>query len=89
MGELAIRRATPTDLRPIARLYEYYVTHSAITFDLEPRGAKRWRTWLDGFAATGPYQLFVAEDESGTLGYAGMNFLLGKRQYNHFIDVLL
>ena len=41
-----------------------------LTFDLEPRTLGQRQQWLDGFAATGRYQCFVAAKDGRAIGWA-------------------
>ena len=86
MTELAIRRAEPRDLDPLARLYDYYVVQTPITFDLEPFGTEGRRSWLEGFGETGRHQLFVAEGPTGVLGYAASQTFRPKAAYQSSVE---
>jgi len=81
MVEVSTRPASPRDLEPIARLYDHYIVHTPITFDLEAQGVEGRQRWFDAFALTGPHQLYVAEDETGLLGYAASQPLRPKAAY--------
>jgi phosphinothricin acetyltransferase len=51
-------------------VYNHYVRESAITFDIEPRTLSQRQAWLDGFAADGRYQCFVAVRNGQAVGWA-------------------
>jgi len=70
MAEAEIRLAEPRDLTALAGIYDHYIEHSAITFDLEPLGAEGRRAWFEGFAATGRHRLYVADAGETAVGYA-------------------
>jgi len=70
VAEVRIRPAEPRDLAALAGIYDHYIEHSAITFDLEPLGAEGRRAWFDSFAATGRHRLLVADDDGTPVGYA-------------------
>lgn len=65
-----IRDATPADLLAVTEIYNYYITNSVVTFDLETMTIKDWETkfhWIQGLAL--PF--VVAQSESGQiLGFA-------------------
>ena len=86
MTETSIRRARPRDLGPLAELYDHYVVHTPVTFDLEPLGAEGRRSWFERFAATGPYQLFVAAGPEGPLGYAASQPLRAMAAYQRSVE---
>ena len=60
MTEIAIRRARQADLPELLSIYNHYVVHTPVTFDLEPRTLAQRQVWFDEFADTGKYQCFVA-----------------------------
>jgi len=86
VAEASIRRGAPRDLAPLAELYDHSVVHTAITFDIEPLGAEGRRGWIEGFAATGPHQLFVAEGPDGPLGYAASQSLRSMAAYQRSVE---
>jgi phosphinothricin acetyltransferase len=65
-----IRRAEQADLPALLDLYNHYVVHTPITFDIEPRTLAQRRQWLDGFATSGRHQCFVAVSGGNPIGYA-------------------
>ena len=68
--ETVIRDATPADLIAVTEIYNYYITNSVVTFDLDEMTVKEWEAkfhWIQGLAL--PF--LVAESESGQiLGFA-------------------
>src|SRR5579872_2973688 len=71
MTEIEIRRVLPSDLPVLLNIYNHYVVHTPITFDIEPKTLEQRQQWLDGFAATGRYQCFVAVKGGKAIGWAG------------------
>ena len=60
---VVVRPAHIEDLPHLTRIYNHYVLNTPITFDLEPFTVEqRRKDWLSKFSATGPHQLFVAEE---------------------------
>ena len=49
MSSPFIRAARIDDAAAINRIYNHYIRHSAITFDIEPWSIERRRDWLAGF----------------------------------------
>jgi phosphinothricin acetyltransferase len=71
MADCAIRAATLDDLPALTSIYNYYVVHTPITFDLQTFTAAERRGWFDEHAASGPHRLLVATAGDGTcVGYA-------------------
>jgi phosphinothricin acetyltransferase len=68
--ETIIRDAIPADLIAVTEIYNYYITNSVVTFDLETMTVKDWEAkfhWIQGLAL--PF--IVAASESGqVLGFA-------------------
>ena len=65
-----IRSATVADLLAVTEIYNYYITNSVVTFDLETMTTSDWETkfhWIQGLAL--PF--VVAESDGGQiLGFA-------------------
>lgn len=70
MRDISIRRVEQGDLPALLDIYNHYVLETPITFDVEPRSLAQRQAWLDGFAATGCYQCFVAVKDGAVLGWA-------------------
>ncbi len=69
--EPVIRPAELADLPRLVEIYNHYVLHTPITFDLEPYTIEARRPWFDQFARDGRYRLLVAEEGPSVVGYAG------------------
>lgn len=70
MNQISIRRAEQRDLPALLAIYNHYVVHTHVTFDLEPRTLKQRQEWFDSFADTGRYQCFVAVKGGAAIGWA-------------------
>jgi phosphinothricin acetyltransferase len=70
VSDLEIRQAQSGDLAALTEIYNHFVRETPITFDLEPFAPEARRAWLEGFAPSGRYQIFVAMGPKGLLGYA-------------------
>ena len=62
MDRVLIRPATRGDLARITEIYNHYVVHTPVTFDVEPYTVERRAAWFEQFALTGRYRLLVAEE---------------------------
>lgn len=65
-----IRPARAEDIPQITEIYNYYVEHTKITFDLEPQSIENRMEWFRQFAETGPHRVIVAEIDGVIAGYA-------------------
>ncbi|MET0342546.1 MAG: N-acetyltransferase family protein [Polyangiales bacterium] len=65
-----VRAGEPADLPRLLEIYNHYVLHTAITFDLAPITLEARRTWLAQFDTTGRHRLWVAELAGELVGYA-------------------
>ena len=81
-----IRPATIEDLPNLTAIYNYYIEHTAITFDIEPFTVKSRRAWFDKFSDSGPYRLLVAEEEGSVLGYASSSQFRVKAAYDTSVE---
>jgi phosphinothricin acetyltransferase len=81
MSPLVIRPALPADLPALLSLYNHYVVHTPITFDIEPLTLTQRAPWLAQFATTGRQRLLVAERDGALLGYAGTHSFRPKQAY--------
>ncbi|HEY1837601.1 MAG TPA: GNAT family N-acetyltransferase [Rhizomicrobium sp.] len=65
-----IRRAEPRDLPALLAIYNHYVMHTPVTFDIEPRTLVQRQEWLEQFSSHGRYRCFVAEEGGKAIGWA-------------------
>lgn len=83
---ITIRAATLDDLPALTDIYNHYILHTPITFDLEPYGENGRRGWFDEHAATGRYRLLVADEERRLLGYATSSRWRPKAAYETTVE---
>jgi phosphinothricin acetyltransferase len=83
---LHIRRATEADLERVNEIYNHYVRHTAITFDIEPFTLDERRAWFAQFAAGGPHRLLVGEFEGAVVAYAGTHRFRTKAAYDTTVE---
>lgn len=65
-----MRPARADDLPALLAIYNHYVVHTAITFDLEPFTLEQRREWFGHYAERGRHRLLVADLGAGAVGYA-------------------
>jgi len=88
MAEHAIRAARLDDLEALTGIYNHYIVHSAITFDLHPFTSAERRAWFDDHADSGPHRLLVATDERDKcIGYSSSSRWRPKPAYNTTVEV--
>jgi phosphinothricin acetyltransferase len=86
MPNLLIRPATRADLPRLTEIYNHYVVHSPVTFDVEPYTVERRLPWFEQFGQTGRYRLLVAEQDGVVLGYAGTTRFRVKPAYDPTVE---
>jgi phosphinothricin acetyltransferase len=77
---MIVRSAQPGDLREIVAIYNHYVTHSVVTFDVDPVTIEDRRTWFEQFDRAHP--LLVCEIGDDLVGYAYYLPFRAKRAYD-------
>lgn len=65
-----IRDGSPADLPVLTDIYNHYIVHTPITFDVVPYTVDKRREWFDDHAPNGKYRLLVAEEAGEVVGYA-------------------
>ncbi|HEY2433004.1 MAG TPA: GNAT family N-acetyltransferase [Vicinamibacterales bacterium] len=81
----AVRPAAAADLPALTALYNHYVVHTPITFDVEPFEPEQRRAWLDSHAG-GRYRLLVAVDGNAIAGYASTSRWRPKAAYDTTVE---
>jgi len=83
---IRIRPANRADLTRLTEIYNYYVVHTPVTFDVEPYTVERRAAWFEQFALTGRYRLVVAEEDGLVMGYAGTIHFRVKPAYDTTVE---
>jgi phosphinothricin acetyltransferase len=82
-----IRPATLADLPVLTSIYNHYVVHTAITFDLRPLTVAERQPWFEEHKPTGPHRLLVAIDDEGRCrGYASTSRWRPKAAYETTVE---
>jgi phosphinothricin acetyltransferase len=89
MSDLRLRPAVRDDLPRLTEIYNHYVIHTPITFDLEPYTVERRVTWFEQFALTGRHRLLVAEENGLVIGYAGTTQFRVKPAYDTTVETTI
>ena len=86
MAEAGIRTARDGDIPALAAIYDHYIEHTPITFDLERFGTSGRRAWFEAFAARGRHRLLVAEAAGEVSGYACSHTFRPKGAYQTSVE---
>src|SRR5690349_16414366 len=86
---LNIRPAVRDDIPRLTEIYNHYVVHTPITFDLSPYTAERRTAWFEQFAPTGRYRLVTAEENGLVIGYAGTTRFRPKPAYDTTVETTI
>ncbi|MEX2245494.1 MAG: N-acetyltransferase family protein [Dehalococcoidia bacterium] len=86
---VSIRPATVDDLPRLTEIYNHYVVHTPITFDLEPYAVEERRPWFEQFEAERRHRLLVAVDGGTIAGYAGTHQFRTKKAYDTTVEVTI
>lgn len=89
MPHVLIRPAARSDLPRLTEIYNHYVIHSPVTFDLEPYTVERRGPWFEQFGPTGRHRLLVAEEDGLVLGYAGTTRFRVKPAYDPTVETTI
>ena len=89
MSDITIRPAVRADLPRLTEIYNHYVIHTPVTFDIEPYTVEKRETWFNQFAGSGRYRLLVAEENGAVVGYAGTTRFRPKAAYETTVETTI
>lgn len=89
MSDITLRSAVSADLPRLTEIYNHYVLHTAVTFDLEPYTVERRAEWFQQFSPNGRHRLVVAEEAGVVLGYAGTMRFRAKAAYDTTVEATI
>jgi len=81
-----VRSAVLSDLPQLTDIYNHYVLHTPITFDVSPFAPEERRPWFDAHASTGRHRLIVAEEDGRLVGYASTSRWRPKPAYDTTVE---
>ena len=85
-SSVVVRPGVEGDLSDLTEVYNHYIIHTPITFDVEPYTVETRRAWFETFRETGPHRIFVAEQEERVVGYATSGCYRPRRAYDTTIE---
>jgi phosphinothricin acetyltransferase len=80
-----IRPVNPGDAAAICAIYNYYIVHTAITFEEQPLAVPEMERRIENITAKYPWLVWEAEDE--ILGYAYVNTYRERSSYRHTAEL--
>jgi phosphinothricin acetyltransferase len=86
MSRVVIRTGTQRDLAALTAIYNHYVIHTPITFDLDPFTVEDRQAWFDAHVTDPRHRLFVAEEGGGVVGYASTSRFRQKAAYDTTVE---
>jgi phosphinothricin acetyltransferase len=89
MGEILIRSAVRDDLPRLTEIYNHYVLHTPMTFDVEPYTVESRKRWFQQFAEKGRHRLLVAEEQGVIVGYTGTTRFRPKPAYDTTVETTI
>jgi len=81
-----IRPAVRSDLPRLTEIYNHYVVHTPVTFDIRPLRVEERIPWFEQFGQTGRYRLLVAELDGKVAAYAGTTRFRPKPAYDTTVE---
>lgn len=81
-----VRHAAADDLPALTAIYNHYIVHTPITFDLKEFQPEERRPWLEEHQSSGRHRLLVASDDTGILGYASTSRWRAKAAYDPTVE---
>ena len=81
-----VRPAAQADAAALADIYNHYVLHTAVTFDLSAVAAAQRAEWIAAHPPTGRHRLLVAQREGRVIGYASSSRFNPKAAYDTSVE---
>jgi len=78
-----IREADTSDAEAIADIYNYYVTNTAITFEVEPVDYEEMASRIEKYKRIGPYLVYVQNNE--IVGYTYVSKFAERKAYDNTV----
>ena len=81
-----VRAGAEHDLPALTAIYNHYVLHTPITFDVTPFEPEQRRDWFDAHGMAGRHRLIVAEEHGEVIGYATTSRWRPKPAYDTTVE---
>ncbi len=79
IDDISIRFAKPEDAKELLKIYAYYVTDTAISFETEVPSEEEFKLRIEEVLRSYPYIVACKDDE--ILGYAYLHSFVGRKAY--------
>ncbi|WP_314162972.1 GNAT family N-acetyltransferase [Lachnoanaerobaculum gingivalis] len=79
IDDISIRSANPEDAKELLKIYAYYVTDTAISFETEVPSVEEFKLRIEEVLKSYPYIVACKDDE--ILGYAYLHSFVGRKAY--------
>jgi phosphinothricin acetyltransferase len=83
---MCIRNGRAEDVPRLLEIYNHYVEHTSITFDIEPLSLEGRLVWFEAFSTKGPHRLLVSETNGRVVGYASSGTFRSKPAYVRSVE---
>lgn len=88
MIQCRMRFAEERDLTFLTNLYNYYIEHTAVTFDTVPFSVEQRREWLNQHPPESRHKVCIAEDSQGIpLGFTASHPFRLKPAYETSVEI--
>ena len=84
-----IREASQDDLPALCEIYNHYVQHTHVTFDLVPFSVEQRRDWFTQFNKNPRHRLFVTLKDGNVVGYASSSWFRLKPAYDQSVETTI
>jgi phosphinothricin acetyltransferase len=84
-----VREATRDDLPAITAIYNHYVVHSHVTFDVSPFSPEQRVAWFHGHSDGARHRTVVAVDGDRLIGYAASGMHRKKPAYDTTVELTI
>src|SRR6185436_1097966 len=81
-----VRDAVAADLPALTAIYNHYIVHTPITFDVQLYEPEQRRPWFEDHAPAGRHRLLVAEEDGAAAGYASTSRWRPKPAYETTVE---
>jgi phosphinothricin acetyltransferase len=89
LADVSIRPAIASDVPRLTEIFNHYVVHTAVTFEVAAQTVEQRTQWFAQFGETGRYRLVVAEDSGRVVGYAGTVRFRPKPAYDTTVETTI
>lgn len=79
IDDISIRSSNPEDAKELLKIYAYYVTDTAISFETEVPSEEEFKLRIEEVLKSYPYIVACKDDE--ILGYAYLHSFVGRKAY--------